>query len=423
MKLSTLLEPWQKFGITLGLDRITQLLDRLGNPQNKFPIIHVAGTNGKGSVCAYLSSVLAAADYRLGLYTSPHLVRWTERIQVNNQEITEGKFCEYVAQVIGAIAPEWEPPTVFEITTAAAFLCFADQGVDVAVIEVGLGGRLDSTNVCDRPLVSVITSISREHWQRLGNTLAQIAGEKAGIIKPGRPVVAGILPPEAAAVVTAKSEDCNAPLQWVPPATPLKDPPQPMAAAFGQKSWAHCQGWDYPLALEGEMQLQNSALAIAVVQELIRQGWKLTEAIVRQGMAQTRWPGRLQWLTWENHPLLIDGAHNPAAAQYLGQYVHGRFPRVTWIMGMLAVKEHRKIFQALLRPGDRLYLMPVGGHSSADPQALATLAQDVCPQAIVATFDHYLPALHQGKTHGDPMIFCGSLYLIGEFLKDHGPTP
>ena len=201
MDINSLLQPFQHFGVHLGLERIVKLLANLGNPHHQVPIIHVAGTNGKGSVCAYLSSILTEAGYRTGRYTSPHLVDWTERICLNEQPISSEQLCQVLLQVQAAIDPEEESPTQFEVITAAAWLYFAQQQVDVAVIEVGLGGRLDSTNVCSQPLVTIITSISLDHVETLGPTIADIAREKAGILKSGCPAVIGPLPPDAEQVV------------------------------------------------------------------------------------------------------------------------------------------------------------------------------------------------------------------------------
>ncbi len=179
------LQTYARFGVDLGLERIELVLANLGNPHHRVPIIHVAGSNGKGSVCAYLSAVLTAAGYRTGRYTSPHLINWTERICIDDQPISWADLQTNLAAVEEAVSSADPIPTQFEIFTAAAWHYFAAQQVDVAVVEVGLGGRLDATNVCDRPLATVIVSISRDHWQRLGNTLAKIAREKAGILKPG----------------------------------------------------------------------------------------------------------------------------------------------------------------------------------------------------------------------------------------------
>jgi len=183
MTIDSLLQPFQRFGVNLGLERIKNLLEILGNPQDKIPIIHVTGTNGKGSVCAYLSSILSTAGYKVGRYISPHLIDWTERISINGENIETATIENLLKYIQSLIDPQQESPTQFEVITAAAWLYFAQEKVDIAVMEVGLGGRLDATNVCAQPLVTVITSISREHWQNLGPTVADIAGEKAGILK------------------------------------------------------------------------------------------------------------------------------------------------------------------------------------------------------------------------------------------------
>ena len=222
MDIDAILNSFQHFGVHLGLERIKQLLSNLGNPHHQVPVIHVAGTNGKGSVCAYLSSVLTQAGYRVGRYTSPHLVDWTERICLNEQPISAEALQQLLVQVQDAIRPQEETPTQFEVITAAAWLYFAQSRVDVAVVEVGLGGRLDATNVSDRPLITIITSISREHWQQLGPTLADIAREKAGILKPGCPAVVGQLPPAAEAVVRSRITELGCPAIWPQPAKKVK---------------------------------------------------------------------------------------------------------------------------------------------------------------------------------------------------------
>ncbi len=414
MNIDSILKPYQRFGVHLGLDRIQKLLANLGNPHHRVPIIHVAGTNGKGSVCAYLSSVLTTAGYQVGRYTSPHLVDWTERICLTEKPISDRVLQQLLLQVQNAIHPNEETPTQFEVITAAAMLYFALADVDVAVVEVGLGGRLDATNVYDRPLVTIITSISREHWQQLGPTLADIAKEKAGILKPGCPAVVGSLPAEAQAVVRSRIIELDCPCVWVEPAMELRT-----AEAQRTQRKADYGGIEYPLPLLGEIQLTNSAIAIASVQILQQQGWDIsTEAIVN-GMAKTKWAGRLQWTTWRNHRLLIDGAHNPAAAIALRQYVDTlEVKSINWVMGMLSTKEHSEIFQALLRSGDTLYLVPVPDHSSAQPAELAKLAQNVCPDlAACHIYDDLDPALAVSvKSLESLTVLCGSLYLVGHFL-------
>ncbi len=438
LEIDAILNPFQRFGVHLGLERIQKLLADLGNPHHSVPVIHVAGTNGKGSVCAYLSAVLTEAGYRVGRYTSPHLVDWNERICLNEQPISTEALSELLLQVQAAIPEDSEDsPTQFEVITAAAWLYFAQQQVDIAVMEVGLGGRLDATNVC-RPIVTIITSLSREHWQVLGPTLADIAREKAGILKPGCPAVVGQLPPEAKAVVEQRINELACPTVWVKPAVELPPPTPPYQGGEQeelpsftkggtkggfQMHWADYEGIQYPLPLLGEIQLSNSAIAIATLQILSSQGWQIPEKAIASGMAKTTWPGRLQWTTWQNHRLLIDGAHNPAAAIALRQYVDTLNIPVTWVMGILSTKDHAEIFEAILRSGDQLYLVPVPDHSSADPNALATLAASICPElADCHTYPDLFTGL-QGATSNIAeaserlIVLCGSLYLVGYFLK------
>ena len=419
--IDSILKPFQRFGVHLGLERIQRLLADLGNPHHRVPILHVAGTNGKGSVCAYLSAVLTEAGYRVGRYTSPHLVDWNERICLNEQPISPEALAELLLLVVAAIPENCEDsPTQFEVITAAAWLYFAQQQVDIAVMEVGLGGRLDATNVCQSPLASVITSISREHWQNLGPTLADITREKAGILKPGCPAVIGQLPPDAKAVVEQRIVELGCPVVWVEPGVEVRT-----TEAQRTQRWAEYEGIKYPLPLLGEIQLSNSAIAIATLQFLRSQGWTITEEALQNGMAKTQWLGRLQWTSWRNHRLLIDGAHNPAAAKALRQYVDTLNIPVTWVMGMLSTKDHGDIFEALLRSPDRLYLVPVPDHSSADPDALAILAQNICPElADCRTYPNLEAALEAAtskltETSERLIVLCGSLYLVGHFLKQN----
>ncbi len=419
-----LLESFSHFGVELGLERIDRLLSALGHPHQHVPIIHVAGSNGKGSVCAYLSTVLTEAGFRVGRYTSPHLVSWCERICLNDHAIAPVELQRILLKVIQAIDPAYSSPTQFEVITAAAWLYFARQQVDVAVMEVGLGGRLDATNVCDRPLVSVITSISKEHWQRLGPTVADIAGEKAGILKAGCPAVIGVLPAEAQSVVQQRIAQLNCQAEWVMPAQDLGN--GWARYDYALNSVSQQASIQYPLALLGQHQLMNSALAIATLQYLRAQNWLISEAAIVRGMAQTQWAGRLQWITWDDHSILIDGAHNPAAAETLRMFIDQTLPpggSIHWVMGMLSTKDHDDIFRALLRRGDRLYLAPVPDHSSASPDDLATLAHNLCPElASYNTYDNLFAALQKSTklaTHqpNNIVVLCGSLYLIGYFLK------
>lgn len=431
LTIDALLEPFSHFGVRLGLEAIQTLLKNLGDPQEDIPVIHVAGSNGKGSVCAYLSAALLEAGYRVGRYTSPHLIDWTERICFNEQPIAAPELEKLVREVVEIARSQTPLPTQFEIITAAAWLYFAQKEVDIVVLEVGLGGRLDATNVCDRPLVSIITSISREHWQVLGSTLAEIAWEKAGILKPDCYAVVGQLPPEANAVVYRRAAELNCITAYPQPATDLGN------------GWAEYRGLEeyefetesqdpdeisimqmlksirYRLPLQGEIQLHNSALAIAALQALREQGWEISDAAIADGIAKAKWPARLQWVTWHDRKILVDGAHNPASAEVLRSFVDSLPDQpVCWVMGMLSTKEHDTIFKALLRPGDRLYLVPVPDHSSANPEDLANLARQICPNlADCSTYPDVITALETVIDSEKLVVLCGSLYLIGYFFK------
>jgi dihydrofolate synthase / folylpolyglutamate synthase len=420
--IDRLLAPFHQFGVNLGLSRIQTLLIALGSPHQSVPTIHVAGTNGKGSVCAYLSTILTAAGYKVGRYTSPHLVDWNERICIDNAPISNECAVTVIDQVIAAIDSATPTPTQFEIVTAAMWWYFAQSQVDIAVIEVGLGGRLDATNVCDHPLATIITSIDLEHWQQLGDTIAKIAGEKAGILKPNCPAIIGTLPPEAIAVVAERIAALNCPVTWVKPAVTIQQSRSTPQTSLSPDPlpWVEFGGIEYPLALLGEMQLTNSAIAIATIQILRQSGWKISDEAIVTGMANTQWRGRIQWTNWHGQKLLIDGAHNPAAAIALRQYVDTLNEPISWVMGMLSTKSHREIFQALLRPGDRLYLVPVPDHSSADPVELASVARSVCSSLdSIATYTDLTTGLTAAMTTTatHQPVLCGSLYLLGYFLK------
>ncbi|BAU14256.1 folylpolyglutamate synthetase [Leptolyngbya sp. NIES-3755] len=404
-KVEALLYSYERFGVHLGLEASLKLLADLGNPQEQVPVIHVAGSNGKGSVCAYLSTILTEAGYKTGRYTSPHLIDWTERICINNCSIEPEALYESLLKVQSKVDSTC-PPTQFEVLTAAMWLYFAEQKVDIAVIEVGLGGRLDATNVIEHPLVSVIVSISREHWQRLGFTLSNIAREKAGILKTGCPAVIGSLPPEAKAVVDRRIADLNCPVVY----------PEPAQSING---FAHYDSFNYRLPLQGEIQLHNSALAIAAIQFLRQQNWSISDRAIINGIQNTTWAGRMQWYNWKGNRILIDGAHNPASAEALRQYIDQieKTP-VQWVMGMLSTKDHADIFKALLRSQDSLFLVPVPDHSSADPTELATLAQEICPDLHSCQIYSDVPtALEVLAQRSNLTVLCGSLYLIGDFFK------
>lgn len=408
------LESLGHFGVDLSLDRMQVLLQRLGQPQAGIPAIHVAGTNGKGSVCAWVSHALWAAGYRVGRYTSPHLVNWRERIWLSGEYISPGDWSRVLAQVrdcLQTYAPGEASPTQFEAITAAAWLYFRQQKVDIAVMEVGLGGRLDATNAGIEPVVTAITSIGWDHWQRLGNSLAQIAFEKAGILKPGIPTVCAPQPPEVMAVIRARAEQTGSPLRVV----------EPLHWAGPQTVCWRDQVLTLPLA--GEVQLINGAVALAVVETLQEQGWRIPDVAVEKGFALTRWPGRLQWVQIGSRQLLLDGAHNLPAAQALRRYLDEHQPGpLTWYMGILTTKDVKGMLATLLRPGDRFFALPLFGHAGTHPQELAHLAQILQPhlRSVQALPDlAALQAQLQQPADLDepPAVICGSLYLLGQVMQ------
>jgi dihydrofolate synthase / folylpolyglutamate synthase len=400
--LDTILTPWQRSGMSLGLERIQALMTILGNPQDKIPVVHVAGSNGKGSVCAYLSTILTTAGYRVGRYTSPHLMDWNERICIKNQPIATDRLTT-VLQHVQAKSPE--PLTKFELITAAAWSYFASEKVDIAIIEVGLGGRLDATNTVSKPLVSVITSISREHWQQLGETIPEIAGEKAGIIKQGCPVVIGQLPIEATQVITQRAQELQASFTQIIPAIEIS----PGQAQVGDLIYA--------LPLLGDIQLHNSALAIEVIKQLKTQGWEISPEQIQDGIANTQWLGRMHQTEWQGQKLLVDGAHNPESAIALREYVDRWQQPVTWVIGMLNTKEHLPILEALLRPDDRVHLVPVPDEITATPNELMNVVRSIYPDITVQTYEDWPSGLTAAYDYPLPVVMSGSLYLLGDFYR------
>lgn len=409
--LEAILLSGHQFGINLGLERITSLLAALGNPQKKVPAIHVAGSNGKGSVCAYLSAILQAAGYRVGRYNSPHLVSWNERLCIDGRPIETDQFIELLHRVQRAAS---DPPTKFELLTATAWLYFAEEAVDVAVIEVGLGGRLDATNVIEQPLVSVITSISREHWQLLGETIPEIAAEKAGILKAGCPAVIGRLPTEAVRVIEAKAVAVGCSVRSIAPALEV------------EPGMAEVDGLRYQLPLLGEIQLHNSALAIGAIRAL-PDGWSVPKEAIQRGIAHTHWPGRLHLCQWQGQEILLDGAHNEESAVALRQYVDRYQGPLLWVIGMLNTKDHQKVLRALLRSDDRVHLVPVPDELTLSPKHLASIVRDLGLSVTAATFTHWqnglnaaIPLLENDQV--EQIIMAGSLYLLGDFYRHTHPA-
>ncbi len=328
----------EKFGMRLGLENVTELLDRMGNPHREWKAVHIAGTNGKGSVCAYVSSILREAGYKVGLYTSPHLVRLTERIRINDEQISDNRLDKIaektreVSEKMASESPE-KQVTFFEFLTAMAFTHFREEGVDFGVLEVGLGGRLDATNVVT-PEVCAITHLAIEHSEHLGKSLGQIAGEKAGIIKNGVPVVVSDNPPPQAIVDACKEKDASLVVMG-------KD--IVYARTDQEEDWQHIRlndMHDIRIRLLGLHQVQNAATAFGVVESLRNKGYEIPVKAVSEGFSKTRWPGRFQILK-RDPTIVLDTAHNPDAATELRRSVDEvlEYDKGILVLGMLEDKD------------------------------------------------------------------------------------
>jgi dihydrofolate synthase/folylpolyglutamate synthase len=328
----------EKFGMKLGLENVSELLGRLGSPQDGFKSVHVAGTNGKGSVCAYVSQILQEAGFKVGLYTSPHLVRLNERIQIDGEQISDSRLEELagrtkvVAEDMASESPD-KQITFFEFLTALAFAHFRDKEIDFAVLEVGMGGRLDATNVVV-PEACAIAHLAIEHSEHLGGSLGQIAGEKAGIIKDGVPVVVSDNPPPQAILDACEKKDSKLIVVGKDIVYGVMD---------HEADWQHIRlnnMHDIKIGLHGHHQIQNAATAFGVIEVLRERGFEISNMAVSDGFSKTRWPGRLQ-VVQKNPTVILDTAHNPDAAAELRRSVDDvlEFDRGILVLGMLDDKD------------------------------------------------------------------------------------
>ena len=411
----------QKYGMKFGLDNISRLLSALKNPQESFRSIHVAGTNGKGSTSAMIESLLRTAGVTTGLFTSPHLVSFTERIQVNGKEISEAEVVRLADEV--RRAAENIPgflPTFFEVTTAIAFLYFRKMHVAWAVIEVGMGGRLDATNILT-PEASVITAIDIDHSDFLGSTLREIAGEKAGIIKQGMPVITALQHPDAAEVLELRAQKCGSELIAYG-----KDFSADITAdeLVGIRINYHGarEYRDLSLRLAGRHQAQNAALAIKTIEAIMKK-YPEMNCDIRLGLADARWPGRLEFVK-DHPPVLIDGAHNPQAAAVLAEYLRKAldlYSRIILIMGIMNDKDREGIMNPLLPLASEIIFTAPGYGRAASPETLAAEARGLGYLAQTAmTVADALNLAEQLYSQGDLIVVTGSFYTIGEVKESLG---
>jgi dihydrofolate synthase/folylpolyglutamate synthase len=397
VELSDLLEPFSRRGIDLALGRLEAALAEAGHPERQFVAVQVAGTNGKGSICTFLGAILQAAGLRCAIYRSPHLVSWCERLELNGQWISGPDLRRAVAswQQWG----ERHRLTPFELLTGAAFSHCAGAAIDLAVLEVGLGGRLDATTTHPDRRVLGMASIGLDHCEHLGSSLGAIAAEKAGVFQPGAVAISGPQLPEVAAVLAREAQARGTQLRWVEPL-----------------------GSDQPLGLAGQWQRTNGAVALAMAEALRGQGWPIPAAAINQGLAEARWPGRLELCRWQGQELLVDGAHNPPAAAALRQELDhissstkgAPGPR-RWLLGIQRHKQGPEMLASLLGPADQAWIVAIPGHPSWSAAELGAALPGLAGQLSVG------PSLEEGLAQlmalkwrplSLPLV-AGSLYLLG----------
>lgn len=390
-----------QFSMRLGLERVEQLAASLGSPHRGLRFVHVAGTNGKGSTCAFLASIYQASGRKVGLFTSPHLIQFGERIQINGAPIPHREVVKYVEQLRPLLAalPADDHPTFFEVVTLMALLHFHAEACDLVIWETGLGGRLDATNIVT-PLASVITRIGLDHQQWLGNTLSQIAKEKAGIIKPGVPCVSAFQHPDVEAVLRSTCDARQASFRML-------DPDASQAPALR----------DVRISLAGRHQRQNAALALATVEILSAQLPVSSHARV-EGLEYTVWPGRFQRIHAAGHLRILDGAHNTDGAQVLRDTFEGEYPnrKATFILGVLKDKSWECMLEILFPIMERLVLVPVDSQRTATPDELEPFCRSHAPQLQLTKAADLKEALLLTQD-ANVSVIAGSLYLIGQAME------
>lgn len=398
-----------------GLERITELCKALGDPQKKLRFIHVAGTNGKGSTSAMLASVLQKAGYRTGLYTSPYICTFCERIRVDGENIPEGKLAALTDRIRPIAEKMADKPTEFELITALAFAYFAECACDVVVLEVGLGGRLDSTNVIENTALSIITGIDFDHTALLGNTIEEIAREKAGIIKPGRPVLFGGGKGVAFDTVCAVAQEKNAPFYCVDRSSYKESSATLEGTVF---DYLHYTNLHLPLL--GAYQPYNATLVLSAVCLLREQGFSIAEGAVREGLLAVRWPARFELLSRD--PIIIyDGGHNPEGVRAAVASIKAYFPnqKVNLLGGVMADKDRGEMIETMKPITARAFAVTPNNPRAltADEYAAQLASFDIPATSYASVAEGVKAAIESSKKEGIPLVCLGSLYLYEEVEK------
>lgn len=417
--------PTQAAAAKFNLENISVLAQRLGHPENKYPCVHIAGTNGKGSTAAFLEAMLREAGYRTGLYTSPHLERINERIRMDGEPISDEAFAEIFTRIRELIEKLLADgtlrghPTFFECVTAIAFVYFAESGVDFAVFETGLGGRLDSTNIVT-PQVSVITRIDFDHENFLGHSLREIAAEKAGIIKPTVPVVIAEQRDEVREVLAARARELHSPLvetASVYSAESLKMEEGRVRAVVREKGADKTINVDPQLA--GRFQLQNALNAVAAAHLLKEQGYRLADGVTELGIAAAVWPGRIERVR-SKPDVIVDGAHNPSSARELDTFISENFAgrRIVMIFGALRDKAVDEIAGILFpRAAHVIFTEPATSRAISASQLWEIASHYAESSEIIPDADQALDAALAMTAPNDAIFITGSLYLVGQLRR------
>jgi dihydrofolate synthase/folylpolyglutamate synthase len=410
----------RRFGIKMGLDTIRKILAELGNPQDQYGSIHVAGTNGKGSIASGIASILKTAGYRTGLYTSPHLETFNERISINGKHISNARVVA-AYEAVKNVHHGSREPTFFEFATAMALYDFGQEGVDWAVIETGMGGRLDATNIV-KPAVSIISNLSLEHQDYLGNTLAQIAGEKGGIIKPGVPVVTGVRQPGALSVLNDIAASKSAPVFRLGKDFRVRRKSGNLFTFFGiQNRWPNMK-----TSLMGRHQVDNAAISLTACELLNRGEVTISEEDCRKGLSDLSWPGRLE-IVCKAPRIILDGAHNLAAAQNLATFLAQETDQrpITMVIGILDDKPYKAMLSALIPVAQKVIFTQPKIERGLTPETLYAEARQYGKEMIVLPdVDQAVQQAVSQTAPQDVICIAGSLYVIGEAktaLSQHLP--